>query len=268
MILLIRMNRIFLLFAGMLMALSSCVSNKKFVYLQKDDVNPKTSEVDHDTVVRKYETQKFDYRVQFNDLISVEFQSLTTKDYDFLSQNQPVNSNLNQANALLIGELVDQKGYIAFPFIGRVQVGGLTVFEIQEKLQDVAGQYLESPVVKVRLLNYRITLLGEVNTEGSITLPNNRVSMLEAIGLAGGLTDLADKGNIKLIRTRDGKTEVVYLNLLDENFINSPYYYVYQNDVLIAGALRQRPYRKYFGQNLALVISSLSLLLLAISVTK
>ena len=90
--------------------------------------------------------------------------------------------------------------------------------------------------------------------------------MLEALGLAGGMTDLADRANIKLIRQINGKTEIQYLNLLDEDFINSPYYYVYQNDVLMVSSLKQRPYRKYFGQNISLVLSSLTLLLLTISV--
>ena len=99
-------------------------------------------------------------------------------------------------------------------------------------------------------------------------MSNNRVSMLEAIGLVGGLTDLADKTDIKLIRQKGDRTEIVYLNLQDENFINSPYYYVYQNDIIVAPALKQRPYRKYFGQNLSLLISSLSLLLIVLNYTK
>lgn len=264
------MNRILLLFAGTLITLSSCVTNKKFVYLQKDDVNPKEGELPKDTVVRQYEVQKFDYKIQSNDLISVRFESLTTKDFDFLTSNAPENTsvNLSQGNALFLGELVDDTGEIRFPFIGKVGVGGLTIFEIQEKLQGIANQYLESPVVKVRLLNYRLTILGEVNKEGSITLSNNRVSMLEAIGLGGGLTDLADKKNVKLIRQVNGKSEVVYLDLLSENFVHSPYYYVHQNDVLIVGALRQRPFRKYFGQNFSLAVSTVTLLILAISLTR
>jgi polysaccharide export outer membrane protein len=88
---------------------------------------------------------------------------------------------------------------------------------------------------------------------------------LEAIGWAGGMTDLADKANVKLIRHKNGETTVQYINLLQEDFINSPYFYVHQNDVIMVPPLKQRPYRKYFGENLSLIISSLSLLLITIS---
>jgi len=248
------------------LVMSSCVTNKKYVYLQKDDVNVK--DLPKDTVVRSYDLVNYEYRIQPEDNISVRFESLTPQEYDIFNRNimaQQQNQNLNQGNAILIGELVDPQGEITYPVIGKVKVAGSTVYEIQTKLQQLADQYLESPVVKVRLINFRFTLLGEAKREGTVVLANNRINYIEAIGLAGGLTDFADKRNIKLIRQIDGKAQVRYLNLLDENFINSPEYFVYQNDILIVPALRQRPYQTYFGKNLSLIISSLSLLLITIT---
>ena len=259
-----------ILFALLVVAISSCVPNRKYVFLQKNDVKAKSVPVD--TVVRTYAVDTFQYRIQPNDIVSIRFESLTQKDFDFLNPSQSGQTNAGavsiQNNALLIGELVDEDGYIFYPVVGKIKVAGFTVFELQEKLLAIADQYLESPVVKVRLLNYRITVLGEVNKEGTIFLTNNRVTMLEAVGLSGGFTDLAKRSQVKLVRQKDNKVEIVYLNLLDENFIQSPYYYVHQNDMIIVPALNQRPYRKYFGQNFSLVVSTLSLLVLSYSLIK
>jgi polysaccharide biosynthesis/export protein len=238
-----------------LLMFASCISNKKVALLQNRDLNKRN--IPKDTVVRTYALDSFTYKIQPNDLISVRFESLTEKEYDFLSANNAAQSSmgLQPGNALLIGELVDESGEIPVPVVGKVKVAGLTIFQIQDKLQKIANEYLESPVVKVRLLNYRITILGEVNK-----------SMLEALGVAGGLGELADRENIKLIRQKGNTTEVLYVNLLDENFMKSPYYYVYQNDVLIVPPLRQRPFRKYFGQNLSLAASTISAIVSTLSI--
>jgi polysaccharide biosynthesis/export protein len=260
--------RPYLMLVSTMLFFSACVSNKKVMMLQKNDVN--NYDMVRDSVVRTYAVDTFEYKIQANDILSVRFESLTPKEYDFFSVNSQVQggASISQpGGALLMGELVDERGEIPFPVVGKVKVAGFTVFQIQDKLQKLANQYTESPVVKVRLLNYRITLLGEVNREGTVTLAYNRVSMMEAIGQAGGLGELADRSNIKLIRQKGDKVEVQYLNLLDENFIHSPYYYVYQNDVLVVPPLKQRPFRKYFGPNLALIVSSISLLLLVYNIT-
>jgi polysaccharide export outer membrane protein len=257
--------RLFLLFA-VLVFFGSCVPNRKIVMLQKDDV--RTKDLPKDQIVRTYAIDTFRYRVQANDILSVRFESITDKQYNFFSNQAPGLQQMSAANALTMGELVDENGDIPFPVVGKINVIGLTVFQIQDKLQIIASQYLESPIVKVRLLNYRITVLGEVKLEHSITLTNNRVSMIEAIGLAGGFGDLADRSNVKLIRQKGGKVDIQYIDLLDENFITSPYYYVYQNDVLIVRPLRQRPFRNYFGSNFSIFVSAISLLVLAYSISR
>jgi len=252
--------------------ISSCVVNKKVQYLQHDDVNIKPDVVEKDSIYRTYELSDFEYKLQPEDIISVKFYSLTPQEFDFFSIKSGTGIAYNQfqngAASLVNGYLIDEEGEVEFPVVGSIRISGLTVFEAQNKILKIAKQYLESPVVEVRLLNFRFTLLGEVKREGTISSLNNRITMLEAIGLAGGFTDFADKANIKIIRQGERKAEVYYLNLLDEKFIQSPYYYMNQNDIIIVPPLKQRPYQIYFGKNLALVISSVSLLLIVFSLIK
>jgi polysaccharide biosynthesis/export protein len=261
--------RQFFLFLISVFLLSACVSNRKVTLLQKDDIN--SVGLPTDKVVRSYAIDSFTYKIQSNDIVAVRFESLTAKEYDFFitQSNQVGAGQLQSGNALLIGELVDENGEIPIPLIGKFKIEGLTVFEAQKQLGIIAVRYgIQSPIVRVRLINYRITLLGEVNKEGTTFLTTNRVSILEAIGLAGGLGELADRSKVKLIRQRGNQTEVIYLNLLEEDFFKSPYYYTYQNDILIVPALRQRSYRKYFGQNLAVFVSTVSVILLTLNLLK
>lgn len=234
--------------------------------MQKNDVKKK--DLPLDTTLRTYSVRKFDYKIQPQDVLFVRFESLSGEEIDFLSRRAAQGMGANPAFASLFGEMVDESGEIEYQVLGKIKVAGLNVFEIQEKLRVLADDYVESPKVSVRLLNFRATILGEVVKEGQVAIPNNRVSLLEVIGLAGGMSEFADKSKVKLIRQVDGQVDIQYLNLLDENFINSPYYYVHQNDVLVVPPLNQRPFRRYFGPNLALVVSTLSLALLTLNLLK
>lgn len=246
--------------------MASCVGNKRLVYLQKDDLR---EEVPKDTVLRDYDLYYEDYRIQPQDILSVQFKTLTEEDYDIFSDfgmGGMVGGGGGGGLLALRGELVDPQGMISFPVVGKIKVQGMTVFEVQDTLQAIAVEYVEDPIVKVRLLNYRFTILGEVNQETVVTTQNTRTTFMEAIGMAGGLGELADRSNVKVIRQKGDKAEVFYVNLLEEEFLESEKFYVYQNDILIVPPLAQRPIRRYYGQNLGLLLSSVSAILLVINI--
>lgn len=251
---------IFLVLIGLLFA--SCVPNKKILYLQKgDEFN---SQVPRDSVLRTYNLANYQYRVQSEDILLIEIKSLTQDEFNIFSSEDNRNS-INQGNLAISGFLVDQNGYITFPEIGKVSVENLTIHEIENKIFDIANNYLDAPSIKVRLLNFRITILGEVLNEGVVSTLNNRVTIFEAIGHAGGVGELADRSKVKVIRQQKGTSKVFYINLLDEEIMENDDFFVHQNDIIIVPPLKQRPFRKYFGQNLSLFVSSLSILLLTIN---
>lgn len=242
----------------------SCVTNQKVQYLQYEN-EIKSDSLVLDTALRTYDLKTGEYRIQPQDLLSIQVESLTDNQYDFFSSEQNINGNITEGNAAIAGELVDLEGTIDLPVIGKLKMAGLTVFEIQNLLTERLSTYLTDPVVKVRLLNFRFTILGEVKREGTFITYNNQLSILEAIGLSGGLTDLAKRSTVKLIRTKGSESHIQYINLLDEKLIESPYYYIHQNDVLVVPPLKQRPYKTNFGPNLSLVLSAVSTLLLVVT---
>ncbi len=251
----------FIIISGLIFG--ACVPNKKIVYLQYEDELKK--DFPTDSVLRNYGLAQFEYKIQPQDILSIRIESLTPQEYDIFSKSQPAMGNSNLTTMVVNGYLVDEEGNIEFPVEGNVKVAGLTLDQANDRIQQIANQYLKNTTVYVRLLNYRVTILGEVNAPGTITLVNNRANILEVIGTAGGLTDLADRNSVKLIRQTENTAKVIKLDLLKEDLLLSPYYYMHQNDVLIVPPLTQRPFRKYFGQNVSLILSSISTLLLIIN---
>lgn len=134
-----------------------------------------------------------------------------------------------QANA---GFLVDKNGEIELSIIGKVKLLGLTTLEAKELIRDKAALNYKDPNVQVRFSNFKVTILGEVLRPATYTVPNEKVSVLDALGLAGDLTIYGKRENILLIRDNNGEKQFARLNLNSAELFNSPYFYLKQNDVI------------------------------------
>lgn len=128
--------------------------------------------------------------------------------------------------------IVDASGDIDFPVLGKLNTTGKTISVFKEELSDRLKNYIINPTVSIRLTNYKITVLGEVNKPGQYVIPDGKATLLNALGLAGDLTMYGKRDDILLVRNVNGETTKTRINLLDANFINSPYYELKQNDVI------------------------------------
>ena len=130
--------------------------------------------------------------------------------------------------------LVDNRGNIDFPVLGTIHLGGLTKGEAEQLIREkLKSQFREMPIVTVRMVNYKISVIGEVTRPGTFTISNEKVNLFEALAMAGDMTIYGIRNNVKLIREDNrGQREIITLNLNDQDILHSPYYYLQQNDIL------------------------------------
>lgn len=147
------------------------------------------------------------------------------------TDNAPVNSNSSVSNPTQ-GYLIDETGMITFPLLGKLKADGVTKAVLTDTISNRIKQYIDSAIVSIRLLNYRVTVLGEVVRPGAYSIPSERVSILDAIGLAGDLTIYGRRDNIRVIRNMNGVRQTSTLNLNSGNVFASPYFYLRQNDIV------------------------------------
>ncbi|MDB5193829.1 MAG: sugar transporter [Segetibacter sp.] len=130
------------------------------------------------------------------------------------------------------GYIIDSRGEIEFPIIGKVKASGLTKEEFSEKLKKLVAKYLKDPLVSVRFTNFRFTVLGEVKAPGSFSLPNEQVTILQALGLAGDITSYGKRDNVKVIRENSTNRHIGTVSFSDKSLFTSPYYFLQRNDVV------------------------------------
>lgn len=210
--------------------LSSCSVTKKVAYFQ--DINASgTSSLEKEGEFKEL-------TIHTDDILSISIVTIDATTAMPVNQlaGQSVTTAASASNPAGLssasGFLVDKNGEIDIPVVGKVKVAGLTTYEARELIKTKASVVYRDPNVQVRHANFKITVLGEVARPSSYVLPNEKVSVLDALGMAGDLTIFGRRENVLLIRDIDGKKEFVRLDLNSSQLFNSPFYYLKQNDVI------------------------------------
>lgn len=161
--------------------------------------------------------------------------------------------------------LIDNNGYIQFPIIGNIKLGGLSREMALESIKTSLKKYIQEPIVNLRILNYKITVQGEVMRPGTFNILTERITLPEAISMAGDMTIYGKRDNVLVIREIDGKKTSVFVDMTKSDFINSPYYYLSQNDLVVVEPNKTKINSSVVGPNVSVIISSLSLLITVVA---
>ena len=246
-----------------LLSLVSCVSHKQLVVFPSES-----------TVFNSPEQllNAVELRVQPDDLLHISVQSFDMEASAPFNPGQQQGGNMQMnmqmgqiggggfnGAEIFSGFFVDREGYINFPVLGRLKVAGLTLLETERLVSEGVKQYLKDGVVNVRFLNFKITFLGEVVRPGILRLSNQRVNLLEALGMAGDFTSYANRTNVLLIREQNGQRFYQRLNFQDPTLMQSPYFYLQQNDIIYVEPTQAKvatvsdPFQRFFSYGSAVL---------------
>jgi Periplasmic protein involved in polysaccharide export len=196
--------------------------------------------------------------IQKNDLLQIQVYSASIDPQVDAPYNLPSQGGAASGGGSATGYLVDANGNIEYPRIGTILVEGLTKQQLADVIKSKLAGQLTDPVVIVRFQNFKITVLGEVGSQGSFTVPTERISILEAMGLAGGVSEYGKKEGIKVLREVNGKREIGLVDLTSKKIFESPYYQLSQNDVVIVEPSNrkiQREQKQETTQRIAFALS-------------
>lgn len=240
---------------GLLLVLASCSRN--LTYFSEKNTEP--IEQEYQTVIANNVTPK----IQPSDLLSIRVSSISPEANTLFNQGVITGAGGGSGGTTQTAEgyLVDSAGYVQFPVLGKIKLGGLSRESAVSLLTDSLEQYLREPVVNIKYLNYRITIIGEVRNPSTFTVPTEKVNILTALGMAGDLTPFGKRDNVLIIREEAGVRTMTRMNLNSRELLNSPYFYLQQNDVIYVEPVKTRGYQaSVLRSNIPFVLSIVSAL--------
>jgi polysaccharide export outer membrane protein len=220
-----RTNKILLLLCVVSIAFfSSCVSKKDIVYFQNDAIEQEKVSNSFKTIIKP------------DDLLQITITALdveAVRPFNLASVTYSATSNAAMGQAQLQTYLVDTKGEIEFPVLGKIKIGGLTRDKAINLLKSkLSPNYIKDPNVNIRITNYKISLLGDVKRPGTYNIPNERITILDALALAGDVNISGQRNNVLIIREEAGEKKQYRVDLRSNQLLTSPVYYLQQNDVV------------------------------------
>lgn len=229
----------------------SCVSSEKIIYFQ-DEEGKQISETYYN----------YQPKIQAGDILAINV-SATEPEAAI-----PFNIYESQANLNMVPlpYIVNAEGKIVFPVLGKIKVTGMTTIQLTNHLTELLKPYLKEPTVNIQIDNFKVSVLGEVNRPGSIPVPNERITIPEAISNAGDLTIYGNRESVTLIREKNGKRSFIPIDLTDKDLFNSDYYYLTQNDVLYVEPNKTRINSSMVGPNTSVIISAFSILITLVAI--
>ncbi|SEA62300.1 polysaccharide export outer membrane protein [Arachidicoccus rhizosphaerae] len=220
------------LICGAMFLLQSCATTKRnLVYF---------SNLPDSVVYNELITNNVEPKIQPGDALAIKVTTLNP-DANILfnsgslpmdNQSTGVSSSVSATASLPDGYIVDDDGFIDFPQLGKIKLEGLTKEQAQQKIAVEVAKTAKEPIINIRILNFKISVLGEVQRSGSFTIPNNKINVLEALSLAGDMTPYAIRDDVLVIREHNGHRIVKHINFNDKALLNSPFYNLQQNDIV------------------------------------
>lgn len=241
---------------GILM-LTSCVSRERIAYYQDID----TSEIFNKKFVTKINPDDLlMIIVSAQDPVAVQPYNLTTN----MSVNPTNQAGSGQMQQQLY--LVNQQGFIEFPGLGSIQVGNKSKDQIVQELQTKIAKYVKDPIVNLRIMNYKISVQGEVRKPGTHTITSERITLPEALSLSGDLTVYGRRENILVLREENGELKHHRVDLTKSDFINSDFYYLKQNDIIYVEPNKVAVNSSAVGANVSVYMTAINLLLTTVAI--
>lgn len=239
--------------------LSSCVPMKKQIYLQ-------TSE---DTTKTEYLNERLmDYKLRSGNNLFIQVVSLEEDVSNFFNMGYENSGNIYYDAAIYLKSyLVDDSGFVEMPFLGEIYVKDLTIAEAKGKIQKQIDEYLNKTMVIVKLVNFNVTLVGEVRRPGQYKIYQDQINIFEVIGFAGDLSPFAKRDDVILVRKTEKGSKVFHIDLLSDEILESEYYYIMPDDIVYVRPVKGRNFA-YTSFPYTLVISSISLIMALFAIFK